>query len=257
MNDSPELLKLLETFREKVVELKEQVEPVVRVAQAAALPQSEGMSYLEVKYHLLLSYCINICFYLLRKAEGKSVKDHPVIGQLVRIRTVLEKLRPLDKKLKYQVEKLLKMSTAAGAASGSEASEAAANSSAALEAIDSRLAHKADLSAFGGDEGEGEEGEGVAPAGSGKYVIPKRDALAYEEEKEKAAKTKAKELLRAKRSKVTKLLMEEFGDKPEEENFTRVTGAFGPPSWGGGGVFIFSWRCFPMMFRQVSDGRGG
>ena len=78
-----------------------------------------------------------------------------------------------------------------------------------------------------------------------------------EKKKEKAAKTKAKELLRAKRSKVTKLLMEEFGDKPEEENFTRVTGAFGPPSWGGGGVFIFSWRCFPMMFRQGSDGRGG
>jgi hypothetical protein len=38
-----------------------------------------------------------------RKAEGANVKDHPVILQLVRSRTLLERLRPLDKKLAYQV----------------------------------------------------------------------------------------------------------------------------------------------------------
>jgi hypothetical protein len=34
-------------------------------------------------------------------------QDHPVIDQLVRIRTVLERLKPLDKKLSYQINKLL------------------------------------------------------------------------------------------------------------------------------------------------------
>jgi hypothetical protein len=70
------------------------------------------------------------------KAEGASVKNHPVVrkpaiqpagcrganrrvvcGQikrLVELRTTLEKIRPIDQKLKYQVDKLLK--TAAGAA---------------------------------------------------------------------------------------------------------------------------------------------
>ena len=57
----------------------------------------------------MLSYCINIAFYLLLKAEGKPVKDHPVVLRLVEIRTYIEKLRPIDKKLKYQIDKLLKM----------------------------------------------------------------------------------------------------------------------------------------------------
>jgi U3 small nucleolar RNA-associated protein 3 len=110
---------------------------LLKKVRDAALPTSPGISYLEAKFHLLLSYCINICFYLLRKAEGKSVKDHPVIHQLVRIRTILEKLRPLDSKLKYQIEKLLKMSTLGA----TDVAEGAA-------AIDERLAHRPNLKAF-------------------------------------------------------------------------------------------------------------
>lgn len=46
---------------------------------------------------------------MLLKSQGKSIKDHPVIDQLVRIRTVMEKLKPLDAKLKHQIDKLLKI----------------------------------------------------------------------------------------------------------------------------------------------------
>ena len=60
-----------------------------------------GMTYLEMKYNLLLSYCTFLSFYLLLKLEGKSVTDHPVIFKLAHIKTLLEKLRPLDAKLQY------------------------------------------------------------------------------------------------------------------------------------------------------------
>ena len=43
------------------------------------------------------------------KAQGKSVKDHPVIRRLTYIKTLVNKLKPLDKKLEYQVNKLLRM----------------------------------------------------------------------------------------------------------------------------------------------------
>ncbi len=53
------------------------------------LATAEGVSYLEAKHLLLLHYCTAIVFYLLLKAEGRPVKDHPVIGRLVEIRAYL------------------------------------------------------------------------------------------------------------------------------------------------------------------------
>jgi hypothetical protein len=41
--------------------------------------------------------------------EGRSVKDHPVMGQLLELRTIMDKMRPLDAKLKHQIERLLKV----------------------------------------------------------------------------------------------------------------------------------------------------
>ena len=40
---------------------------------------------------------------------GKPIKNHPVVEQLARLRVLLDKIKPVDKKLKYQVDKLLKL----------------------------------------------------------------------------------------------------------------------------------------------------
>lgn len=93
----------------------------------------KGITYLETKHFLLMFYCQCITFYILLKAQGRSVKNHPVIAQMIEIRMFLEKvklylyklayifrefwlitsflwqIRPIDKKLQYQIEKLLKM----------------------------------------------------------------------------------------------------------------------------------------------------
>ena len=75
-----------------------------------------GLTYLEMKNTLLLSYCQFLSLFILLKLEGQSVADHPVIERLLYIKTLLERLRPLDQKLQYQVDKLLR--TAALAESG-------------------------------------------------------------------------------------------------------------------------------------------
>ena len=84
--DSPELLGLLEDLRSQSSDLSTQIAPILQEVEAGLLPTSDGVSYLEVKSHLMLTYLINLTFYLLLKAEGKSVKDHPVISQLVQVR---------------------------------------------------------------------------------------------------------------------------------------------------------------------------
>ncbi len=56
-----------------------------------------GMTYMEMKYNLLSHYCQYLSVYMLLKLEGHpNIEDHPVIMRLLHIKTLLEKLRPLD-----------------------------------------------------------------------------------------------------------------------------------------------------------------
>ena len=107
--ESPEVTALAKELTKNLDEVRNTIEPLCRYVREGNMVTKEGISYLDTKHLLMLSYCVNITFYMLLKAEGKPVNDHPVVLRLVEIRTYLEKLRPIDKKLKYQIDKLLKM----------------------------------------------------------------------------------------------------------------------------------------------------
>ena len=55
-------------------------------------PTADGFSYLEAKNLLLLNYCQSLVYYLLRKAKGFSIEEHPVVRSIVEIRLYLEKV---------------------------------------------------------------------------------------------------------------------------------------------------------------------
>ena len=83
-------------------------------------PTSAGVSFLEVKLHTMLNYIMNVCYYLVMKAEGRSISQHPVIQHLVEMRVYMEKMNPLENKLKYQIDKLLRTATNGGSDSKKE-----------------------------------------------------------------------------------------------------------------------------------------
>lgn len=76
----------------------------------------QGISFLEVKYHQLLTYLINLTYVMCIKSKGTSINRDPAIDRLVEIRTVLERMKPIEHKLRYQIEKVVKAaaSTSAG-----------------------------------------------------------------------------------------------------------------------------------------------
>jgi hypothetical protein len=113
--ESPELLGLLSEVEHKLEELS-----LLGLAlDEAHTHQSEhvteaGLSYLELKHHLLLGYVMNVNMYLLLKAEAaeqrsknmsgidqgvvSDVRLHPVVDQLLKLQRALDKLKPLEKK---------------------------------------------------------------------------------------------------------------------------------------------------------------
>ena len=114
-NDSPELHGLIEELKDSLSQANDKLLPFLTAARSGKIKSTaSGMSYLEMKYNLLMSYITFLAFYLLMKIEGKSVENHPVIHKLTHIKTLFEKLKPLDQKLSYQVDKMATL-TEAGA----------------------------------------------------------------------------------------------------------------------------------------------
>ncbi|NWX22844.1 SAS10 protein, partial [Aegotheles bennettii] len=106
--ESPELLQLIEDFEVKLMELKDELHPLLQMVRSGTIPQGKGSRYLQTKYHLYLSYCANISFYLVLKAKRIPVHSHPVIERLVAYRNIINDLAVVDQKLSSQVRTLLR-----------------------------------------------------------------------------------------------------------------------------------------------------
>jgi U3 small nucleolar RNA-associated protein 3 len=171
--DAPELQALLGELTKCLTEVKQRVQPLLAMVQRGEFATQKGVSYLEAKHLLLLSYCMHIVFYLLLKAEGKPVKDHPVVLRLVELRLYLEKIRPIDKKMAYQIDKLLVAATKAQTDPQAEeqaaATAAARASGAGAAAGRDALSFKPNPAALVGRSG----GDAAAGGGGGVYRAPR------------------------------------------------------------------------------------
>ncbi|KAJ3033381.1 hypothetical protein HDV00_006400 [Rhizophlyctis rosea] len=106
--DSLEYVTLLKDFKNKVADMRGRLAPLLERIHAGDIKTSNGVSLLEVKLHSLLSYITNLGFYTLLKLHGRPISGHPVVDRLIELRIVLEKVKPLEMKLKYQIEKLVR-----------------------------------------------------------------------------------------------------------------------------------------------------
>jgi U3 small nucleolar RNA-associated protein 3 len=106
--ESPELLNIIKELKTNLKEVKHRFLPLVSYFKNRKGENKEGQKYIELKFNLLMSYCMSLSFYILLNIQGKSVKDHPVIKKLITVRTMLGRLKPLDKKLQPEINQLLK-----------------------------------------------------------------------------------------------------------------------------------------------------
>lgn len=81
---------------------------------SALAPPPDGISLLDIKNELLLSYLHNLVFFIIYKLRqqgppsSEPLSDDAVVQNLVALRVYLEKgVRPLETRLKYQMGKLL------------------------------------------------------------------------------------------------------------------------------------------------------
>ncbi|KAF4016179.1 hypothetical protein Celaphus_00005748 [Cervus elaphus hippelaphus] len=182
-----------------------QVQTLTKKVKAKAYPAEKGLSLLEVKDQLLLMYLMDLSHLILDKASGGSLQGHPALLRLVENHTDLEKLRPLDQKLKYQIDKPVKT-----AVTGSLSE----NDPLRFKPHPSNMMSK--LSSEDEEEDETEEGQsGALGKKSGKgtakeYVPPRLVPVHYDETE---AEREKKRLERAKRRPLSSSVIRELKEQ--------------------------------------------
>ena len=171
---------------------------------------SQGISFLDLKNDLLMDYNLNLMYLMLKRSSEGEIDGDKAVERLCYLRTVLEKIRPIEHKLKYQIDKCVSVA---------ETGHIDSNDPSRFKANPDQLASKFANSDDEDDEdSEEEEGEDKA-ASDKKYVAPKNvpaffdgDKTQEEMESEMMAKKKKTALSRT----MMKELQHQLYDTPEE-----------------------------------------
>jgi hypothetical protein len=203
---------------------------------------SDGLDFLDVKNSLLLSYLIDLVQHLSSSGDG----DGENMKRLTEMKIALEKIRPLEKKMRYQLDKLLSNSNSSSTFATATTDplsfrpnpEALKAEEEKRPSIDDDDSDSDDDSQDGGDDDDVDDDLAAARAtlklaserssskgdddeedGDGVYRAPRLASTPYpasdatnEDEKRKrfAKKARATEL--------AKTLRDQYGDAPEQED---------------------------------------
>ncbi|KAI1314944.1 hypothetical protein EDD11_001529 [Mortierella claussenii] len=228
--DQVTFTKDLKELTTMLKEIESKLKPTIDKLDSKDIDTSKGLSFLEVKYHILLEYITNLSFIMYRKLNGQSIKDHPAVISLIEQRTILEKMKPVEQKLKYQIDKLVR-----AAVVGQQDGEAQMNAGGADPLAFKPNPKNLVLDNAGNEEGDGQEDDenndkdGDSPS-SGLYRAPKMAPVHFEEDSSAVAKRlkyQARLQARAAKSRVMKDLVSEFDDRPEEMSLSNEGVHFG------------------------------
>ncbi|KAJ1673517.1 hypothetical protein EV182_005076 [Spiromyces aspiralis] len=207
------------------------------------LPTKQGISLLEVKHQTLLEYITDLTFISLLKLNGRSIDSHPVVKRLIENRVVLEKIKPLEQRLKYQIDKLLRAATLENddgdtKEQGSGGTQITRQGMVDADVDPSAFKPNPSLMVTKEQDGSGaeqesgdEEDEGKGAGGEdGVYKAPKMVPVPYEEDASlKARREKAEQRIaeKAARSRLVQDLMSEYDNRPEVITASGNTGGVG------------------------------
>lgn len=92
---------------DRMTEARDVLAPFLKLVKKNIIPSCSSVSFIKTKYHLLLNYCINICFYLMLKAKRLPINSHPVIKRLAQYRQLLNQLESGQGNLIQEVQEIL------------------------------------------------------------------------------------------------------------------------------------------------------
>ena len=179
----------------QIQSIKEVATILKQKAETEKLPMDKGISLLSSRVDSLLSYSTNLILYSIMKLNGIRPSED-LRRNLIELRLVLEKTKPLEQKLKYQIDKLVqeKGLEEGGILSFKPNPEALATSTTSKEV----------------------NGRSVAAGKKDLLYKPPRIAPVSFEQETKRENKRERDLIKASRSRLFKDLASQYDDHPDE-----------------------------------------
>jgi hypothetical protein len=187
----------------------------------------DGLDFLEVKNSLLLTYLIDLTYNVRERVLKKHNDEN--LRRLIETRTVLDKTRPLEKKMRYQIDKLLAATITSFAAGGTN---------------EDPLTYRPDPTALDGgidysDDSDSDSDDGSQDGGDsdmddleaakatlatarqrkdddGVYRAPRLASMPYPMEDDGGVEKAKRKNQRLRQSELAQTLRSEYGDAPEQ-----------------------------------------
>ena len=204
--------------------LNTSVERLLNNVEVEIVPE-KGMSILSAKYGVLMNYCADLCDYmkakLLATTRDEESNSEPLcIDRLIEGRIILEKLRPIEAKLKIQIERLLHTPT--GQAKTTEENpllyKAMPKNFASLKETTVNGKKRKDFERTGFTSDDEKAGDDQAEVGGGLYRPPKVAPMYFDDKTKKGRGQREEEHKKKKMatSAMVRQLREEYSEKPME-----------------------------------------
>lgn len=201
MVDEETSLKFAQVVREcseTSAEAVETAEKLVSYLRSAG-KERDGISLLDVKNCEMLAYMTELSLLMGHMSCGKSIKENPSVLRAAKHRTILESIRPIEQKMRSQIDRLIQ---------GVHTGEVKAPLRARPEQME--FDNDSELNCEQSDSNEDEK----QPK---KYVPPKMMAVKYEDEhNHQQTKAMEKAKRRALQSSLIQELKQQYSDAPEE-----------------------------------------
>ena len=70
---------------------------------------AQGIDFLDIKNGLLAEYNANLAYLVMRRTRGELIEGDKAVERLCYLRTMIEKIRPIEHKLKFQIDKYVNL----------------------------------------------------------------------------------------------------------------------------------------------------
>ena len=102
--DMPKFVDLLKTINESTGELIEKIDQLTKFVNEG--DNENGMALLGVKNECMAHYLTDLVTLAQSQLNGEKIEGTSVIDRLIEQRVTMERIRPLEDKMRYRIEKL-------------------------------------------------------------------------------------------------------------------------------------------------------